>query len=180
MELAGQQLSLSNDTFKFGAGITFGIVMVAVLIGQIPLVGALVALGGWLIAAIAGVVGGYLAADRGGLTQNDGLRVGALFAAIGNAAAAVVGIVLSIVISLVFGGLTAATSAMSSSGVSPADVGGSAGIAGFAIVGGLIIGVIGLVSGTVMAAIGGAAGGYFGGTDGETAEVNAGASTARR
>jgi hypothetical protein len=118
------------------------------LVSLVPIVGAVVTLGGWLIAAIAGVGGGYLAADRGGLTQNDGLKAGALFAAIGNAAAAFVGIAITSVVNVVFSAVV--REGLVTTTANAPELGGL-GFAGFAVVGALVGWLVGLVSGTAMA-----------------------------
>jgi hypothetical protein len=152
MEVAGIQMPGSDNAFKYGAGITFGIVLLLAIINAIPVLGFLAGIFGIPVAFVAGAIGGGYAVNTDGLAETgEGAKLGGAIGAIGNFAAAIIGVVLGILVSIVTSTILGAAGGSSASGL-------AAGIGG-GIIGGLITGVIGIVTGTIIAAIGGLIGG---------------------
>lgn len=146
-----------SRSFQVGVAITFGIVAIAGILTAlpIPVVGAIVILGGWAIGGIAGIIGGAYVASSSNLTEGgDGAKIGALTGGLGNAVGAVIGIVALAIAAAVQGGTSIPAQ---TPGGSPTTVG-----SGQIVLGVVIIGLVGLVSGTIAATIGGVIGGYVG------------------
>ena len=126
---------------------------VLAILGRIPILGCVVAPLGWLVAVGAGALYVHFATSGGAAVQ---IAEGAVGGAVSGGIAGLVQALIGGVLSILFGSVRAATSALGQGGIGGAAIGAGVGFVAvvFAIIGGAVFGaILGAVGGLVYAAL---------------------------